>query len=241
MTDPSFLAPLFRRWGKRTFLSEADIQALQSLPWTVRAFERDSYLIREGDSPPDCRLLLQGFACRHKIVRDGARQIVSIHIPSEFVDLQNCLLPESDHSVQALTRGEMGSVPKAALMEVAEANPKIGRAMWWDTLIDSSVFREWVVNVGRRDARSRIAHLICELAARMEACGLGDNGSYDFPLTQEKLADATGLTPVHTNRVLQSLRKDELISLSFQSLKVLDWERLRQVGEFSDRYLHQAA
>ena len=106
-------------------------------------------------------------------------------------------------------------------------------------LVDASIFREWVVNVGRRDSRARIAHLLCELVVRMKKIGLGDGKTFDFPLTQEQLADATGLTAVHTNRTLQSLRKDGLIQLSARSLSVLDWERLREVADFEDLYLHQ--
>jgi CRP-like cAMP-binding protein len=121
------------------------------------------------------------------------------------------------------------------------AHPNIRRAAWLDTLIDSSVFREWVVNLGRRDARGRIAHLLCELMARLKASGLMDSDVCDFPLTQEQIADATGLTPVHTNRTLQTLRKDGLISLSSNRLTVLDWNKLADAGDFNDRYLHHAS
>ena len=196
--------------------------------------------MREGEEAQDCYLLLSGFAYRQKLVRHGARQIISIHIAGEFVDLQNCLLNVADHNVQSLNNAEAAMIPKKALLELADRHPGVGRAMWLDTLIDSSVFREWVVNVGRRDARTRIAHLLCELALRLEASGVGKDGSYEFPLTQEQLADATGLTPVHTNRVLQALRKDGLISLTSQSLTVLDWARLQSVGDFDERYLHHA-
>jgi CRP-like cAMP-binding protein len=184
---------------------------------------------------------LSGFAYRHKLAGDGARQILSIQIAGEFIDLQNSLLGYADHSVQALTRAEVAVIPKAALLDLAVSNPAVGRAMWLDTLIDASIFREWVVNVAQRDARARIAHLICEMATRLEAEGIGGRGTYPFPLTQEQLADATGLTAVHTNRVLQSLRKDGLISLVSQSLTILDAEQLQALGDFSDRYLHHAA
>ena len=111
--------------------------------------------------------------------------------------------------------------------------------MWIDTLLDSSIFREWVVNVGRRDSRARIAHLLCELVLRLERIGAGYDGRYDFPLTQEQIADCTGLTAVHTNRTLQSLRKEGLIQLTARSLTVLDWDGLREVGDFDELYLHQ--
>jgi CRP-like cAMP-binding protein len=221
-------------------LADQDRAALVALPFTRKSFNKDAYLVEEGERATDCALLLSGFAYRQKLVSDGARQIISIHIPGEFVDLQNSMLHISDHNVQSLNRSEVALVPAAALRHLAHNNPVIGRAIWLDTLIDSSIFREWVVNVGRRDARTRIAHLLCELALRLEASGTGAEATYPFPLTQDQLADATGLTPVHTNRTLQSLRKDGLISLSSNSLKVLDWDRLREVGDFSERYLHHA-
>jgi len=227
-----------RRWSKHSRLSEDDKRALVSLPFTNRTFGKDGYIVREGQPTSECALLLRGFAFRQKLVRNGSRQIISFHIPTEFVDLQNGLLDVADHSVQSLNRADVALVPRGALMELADSHPAIRMAMWIDTLVDGSIFREWVVNVARRDSRSRIAHLLCELAFRLEKIGEGDGGRFDFPLTQEQLADATGLTSVHTNRTLQSLRKDGLIQLTAKSLTVLDWNRLREVGDFDELYLH---
>jgi CRP-like cAMP-binding protein len=241
LLELELLAPLIRRWERRSPLSDADRAAISGLPATRKTFGRDAYVVREGDAPRDCGLLLSGFAYRQKVVRGGSRQIISIHIPGEFVDLQNFLLAEADHNVQALNEAEVALIPKAALSELASSHPAVGRAMWLDTLIDSSVFREWVVNVGRRDARTRIAHLLCELALRLQSSGTAQEHSCEFPLTQEQLGDATGLTAVHTNRVLQSLRQEGLISLTSRTLTVLDWSALKEVGEFSERYLHHGA
>ncbi|QIK78276.1 Crp/Fnr family transcriptional regulator [Sphingomonas piscis] len=211
-----------------------------ALPSTRRIFERDTYIVREGEPPNNCNLILRGFAFRQKLVSNGARQIISLHIPGEFVDLQNILFDVADDSVQSLGRSEVAVVPKAALTDLFAANPNIRRAAWLDTLVDASVFREWVVNLGRRDARGRIAHLLCELMARLKASGLMDSPVCDFPLTQEQIADATGLTPVHTNRTLQMLRRDGLINLSSSKLTILDWKKLADIGDFNDRYLHHA-
>jgi len=238
VTDNHPLGPLVRRWSKHSRLSEDDKRALISLPFTNRTFGKDGYIVREGQQTSECALLLRGFAFRQKLVRNGSRQIISFHIPTEFVDLQNGLLDVADHSVQSLNRADVALVPRGALMELADSHPAIRMAMWIDTLVDGSIFREWVVNVARRDSRSRIAHLLCELAFRLEKIGEGDGGRFDFPLTQEQLADATGLTSVHTNRTLQSLRKDGLIQLTAKSLTVLDWNRLREVGDFDELYLH---
>ena len=235
------LGPLIRRWSRHApHLSDEDRQALLSLPFARRTFGKDSYIVREGQETTDCCLLLKGMAFRQKLLRDGSRQIISFHVPSEFVDLQNGLLGIADHNVQSLNRADVALIPRTAILEIADNRPAVRRAMWVDTLIDSSVFREWVVNVGRRDSRARIAHLLCELVLRLKSAGCDRDGMYDFPVTQEQLADATGLTAVHTNRTLQSLRKDRLIQLTARSLTVLDWDGLREVGDFDELYLHHS-
>ena len=137
------------------------------------------------------------------------------------------------------SRAWIAIIPRGALLDTSEKYSAVRMAMWVDTLIDASIFREWVVNVGRRDARARVAHLLCELAVRLDKVGAGRDGLFDFPITQEQIADCTGLTPVHTNRTLQLLRKDGLIQLNAKSLSILDWDRLRQVGDFDELYLHQ--
>jgi CRP-like cAMP-binding protein len=238
-TDVHPLSALARRWSKHCDLSDEDRDAVLGLPFTRKRFGKDAYLVREGDHTTECSLLLKGFAFRQKLLREGSRQIISIHIATEFIDLQNGLLGTADHNVQSVDGSETASIPRSALIELADARPAIRLAMWIDTLIDASIFREWVVNVGRRDSRTRIAHLLCELALRLKNIGADHDGMMDFPLTQEQLADCTGLTPVHTNRTLQSLRKDGLIQLSARSLRVLDWDRLREAADFDELYLHQ--
>jgi len=239
VTDVHPLGPLARRWSRRSALNDADRAALLALPYTRRTFGKDAYVVREGEQATECSILLQGMAFRQKLLRDGARQIISFHIPTEFVDLQNGLLGTADHSVQSLNRSAFAAIPRSALMELSDSRPAIRTAMWIDTLIDASIFREWVVNVGRRDSRARIAHLLCELIVRLQSIGAGNGEEmFDFPVTQEQLADATGLTSVHTNRTLQSLRREGLIQLSARSLTVIDWEGLRAAGDFDELYLH---
>jgi len=239
LSEAHLLEPLVRRWSRRLPLSADDRSAILALPATKKSFGKDAYMVREGAHTTECNLLLRGFAYRQKLLSDGERQIISIHIPTEFIDLQNGILGTADHNVQSLNHSEVAAVPRSALMEPADKSASARLAMWIDTLIDASIFREWVVNVGRRDARARIAHLLCELALRLERTGAGRDGSFDLPLTQEQLADATGLTAVHTNRTLQSLRREGLIQLSNGILRVLDWEGLRKVGDFDELYLHQ--
>jgi CRP-like cAMP-binding protein len=238
VNQSSILAPLAARWSRCTSLDDADRVAILALPFTERTMARESYVVREGEPTTVCTLLVHGFAYRQKLVADGARQIISLHIPGEFVDLQNAMLDVADHNVQCLSRAQLAVIPKAAVTDLMADRPNVCRAIWLDTLIDSSIFREWVVNVGRRNARARIAHLFCELIVRLRRSGHPDQSEWHFPMTQEQIADATGLTSVHTNRTLQSLRRDGLIALANGQLSVLDWDKLAETGDFNERYLH---
>jgi CRP-like cAMP-binding protein len=230
---------LIRKLQQHSVLDEADRSAIRDIPYTARTLDAGTYLVREGDKPEYCCVLLSGFAYRHKITGDGSRQILAIHMLGDFVDLQNSWLEISDHNVQMLTRAEIGFVPRAIIRDLVTRFPSINRAFWTDTLVDASVFREWVMNVGRRDSVSRIAHLLCEFALRLEAAGLGSGDySYELPMTQEQIADAVGLTPVHVNRVLKDLGQRGLIDREKRSVAIPDWERLREIGDFSARYLH---
>jgi CRP-like cAMP-binding protein len=232
------LNQMLRKFRMRAPIDEADAKALLGLPYRVQRVEPAVYVVREGERPDRSCLILSGFAYRHKVTVEGGRQIVSVHIPGDFVDLEGALLNIADHNVQALTRCELAFVPRSALRELILEHPSVGLAMWIDTLIDGSIFREWVVNVGRRDARSRIAHLLCEFARRLEAAGLAQEYRYQLPMTQEQLADATGLTPVHVNRVLRGLERDGLIERDRRYVAIPDWEPLRRVAGFSEIYLH---
>lgn len=240
MNETSPLDALLRRWERYVPLSDDDRRAVLALPLVRRTFSRNAYLVREGEHTVHCNLLLSGFAYRHKLASHGARQIISIHIPGEFVDLQNALLEVADHNVQILSRAELAIIPRAALHDLIASRPQVGRALWIDTLIDASIFREWVVNVGRRDAKARIAHLLCELVLRLRSSGQCSEPTCDFPFTQEQIGDATGLTPVHTNRTLQVLRREGVIGLADSKLTVLDWDKLAAEGDFSELYLHQS-
>jgi CRP-like cAMP-binding protein len=229
---------MLKKFASRAPLDEADRRALLALPFRLQTMEPSAYLVREGERPERSCLILSGFAYRHKVTVNGSRQILSIHIPGDFIDLEGALLNVADHNVQALTRCEMALIPREAIEELIISYPRVGMAMWIDTLIDGSIFREWVVNVGRRDARSRLAHLLCEVARRLEVAGLADEYRYELPMTQEQIADAVGLTPVHVNRVLKALSAEGLISRDRRFVRIPEWDALRQVAGFSETYLH---
>jgi CRP-like cAMP-binding protein len=217
----------------------ADEEALLSLPHRVKSLERHGYVVRERERTTHSCVLLSGFAIRHKIVAGGARQIVAIHMKGDILDLQNSFLGVADHSVQVLTEAEVAFIPREAVKKLAFERPNVGMAMWHDTLVDASVFREWIANVGRRDAHARIAHLLCEFSLRLKVAGLGEATDYEMPMTQEQIADCTGLTPVHVNRTLKVLEAENLITRrSSRSITVGDWKKLAEAGDFDSTYLH---
>jgi CRP-like cAMP-binding protein len=223
-------------WGE---FNADDEQALLNLPHRVKKIERHGYVVREREKTTHSCVMLSGFAIRHKIVGGGLRQIVAVHMKGDIVDLQNSLLGVADHSVQVLTDAEVAFIPREDIKELAFKRPNVGMAMWHDTLVDGSVFREWIANLGRRDALARMAHLLCELSLRLKVAGLGEATDYDLPMTQEQLADCTGLTPVHVNRTLKALEAENLISRrSSRSITIGDWKKLADAGDFDSMYLH---
>ena len=233
------LAVMLRKLRLWSALDEADEQALLSLPRTIVTVPKQRALITEGDFVGHCWLILSGFCVRYKIVGEGLRQIVSVHMKGDLVDLQNAMLGVADHGIQTLTPCKMAKIPLQSIRDLANSHPAIRDALWCDTLVDGSIYREWVANVGRRDARARIAHLLCEFSLKLQAVSLGEQLDYELPMTQEQLADATGLTPVHVNRVLQALTHEGLIDRATpRSVVIGNWERLAAVGDFRPGYLH---
>ncbi len=233
------LEPMVRKLEYRGTFSEQDRDAIRALPHRLKALEAHDYVIRQGDRAEYSCVLLSGYCIRHKIVAGGNRQIIAVHMKGEMVDLQNSLLLVADHGVQMLTRGEIAMIPREEIMKIAFKRPEVGKAMWMDSMVDGSVFREWIANVGRRDAKTRIAHLLCEFSLRLKHAGLGDQGEYELPMTQEQMADATGLTPVHVNRTIKALEAEGLIErTSARSIAIGDWRKLADVGDFQSAYLH---
>lgn len=183
--------------------------------------------------------MLAGYSIRTKVTGNGNRQILAVHMKGDMVDLQNSILKKADHSVQMLTAAKVALIPREEIVRLAAERPQVGQAMWLDTLVEASIAREWIMNVGQRDARARISHLLCEFSLRLKLAGLGQDNLYELPMTQEQLADTTGLTPVHVNRTLKALEKDGLISRSTpRSIEIGDWRKLADVGDFDSNYLH---
>jgi CRP-like cAMP-binding protein len=215
--------------------------AVLALPHSVATTEPRRHIIRQGSTSAHACLLISGFAFREKIVVDGSRSISSIHMRGDVVNLQNSLVGVANHSVQALTRCKVALVPRDAVAQLAFAFPNIGMALWYDTLVQASMFREWIASIARRNARARIAHLLCEFGVRLEAAGLGSKVNYQLPMSQEHLGDCVGLTPVHVNRTLKDLEASGDITRSKRDVAIADWAKISRTAGFEDDYLQLAS
>jgi CRP-like cAMP-binding protein len=218
-------------------LPDADRLLLDNVVRPVCAVGPRVDLIREGEAPSDVNLILEGFACRYKMTPDGSRQIMAYLVPGDFCDLHVFILKTMDHTIATLSPCTVVKIPRAQILALME-RPAIARAFWWAALVDEATLREWLVNIGVRSAEHRVAHLLCELLLRLDTVGLTNGNSYELPITQAELADTTGLTSVHVNRVLQRLRRDGLITLRGKHLVILDVARLKAFSGFNPNYLH---
>jgi len=234
------LDAMIRKLRKDTGLDDEDLAAIRAMPIHIRDLATNATIVREGDRPDQCCLMVKGFAVRSKMTDQGKRQILSVHIPGDIPDLQSLHLPVMDHDLRTLCGCTVGFISHEALKHVTRKRPAVAEALWRETLIDAAMFREWIVNVGRRSAPQRLAHLLLELCERLRVVGSCPDGRFQLPMTQVDLADALGLTPVHVNRVLKELRTEGLVEMKRSEVTLGDPARLTAFGDFNPTYLHAA-
>lgn len=218
-------------------LTPGDVAQLSGAISTSRSMRARQDVIHEGEAPSDVHLVVEGIACRYKMTPNGQRQIMALLLPGDFCDLHVAILGAMDHSIATLTPCRVVDLPRDTI-EGLLLNPRIARALWWATLVDEAVLREWLVSMGKRPADQQAAHLFCELHLRLQVAGLADSSSYALPLTQEELGDVLGLSTVHVNRVLQQLRRSGLLGFDGQTVAIHDMEELRRFAGFNPNYLH---
>jgi CRP-like cAMP-binding protein len=229
---------LFLRGRRRQELSEEEKRALEDAIGEVRRVPARTQLIRSGENLSQSLLLLSGFTCRYMDDRTGQRQLLSLHVPGDFLDLHGFPLERLDHDVATLTAAEIAIFPHARLMQLVERFPRLARLMWFSTLLDAAMHREWIFRLGRLDAAGRVAHLLCETHERLRAVGLAERGVFDFPLTQQDIGEACGLTSVHANRTVARLRTEGLATVARRKVEVHDLVQLRRLAEFTPDYLY---
>jgi CRP-like cAMP-binding protein len=229
--------PLVAKLSQFAPLSDKDVGLLEMLCLREERFRAGANIVVEGETPRSAFVLTRGMACRFRLMPDGRRQILTILIPGDFFDLHGFLLKAMDHSVAAVGPTRIAAIGREAVIGIIANHPRIGAALWWSAMQEEAMLRERIVALGRRTARGRVAYFLCELVWRQQAIGIAEDHTVRVPFTQTDLADILGLTPVHTNRVLQGFRRDELIALDRRRLTLLNIERLQAISGLTKDYL----
>jgi CRP-like cAMP-binding protein len=232
------LRALLLKLRARDLLTEEEERVLRESVSDIQEFTAGRTIVRAGVTLSESNLLVEGIVCRFKDLSDGQRQIMELHVAGDFIDLHGFLLKRLEHNVGAMTPVRLAIVPHDRLRRITEEHPHLARMLWFSTLMDASIHREHILSIGRRTALSRIAHLLCELYLRLEVVDLAGEWRFRLPLTQTDIADVTGLTSVHVNRMLKSLRDDGLLTFRGGEVTIHDLPRLQQVAEFSPDYLY---
>lgn len=232
------ISGLLRKLGSRDLVSREEEEVLRASVSDICEHPEGRTIVRAGTTLSFSILLVEGIVCRYKDLADGQRQIMELHVAGDFVDLHGFLLKQLDHNVGTMTPVKVAMVPHDALRGITETHPHLGRMLWFSTLLDAAIHREKILSIGRRSALARIAHIFCELLVRLRLVGLANDKGYSLPLTQADLADVTGLTSVHVNRMLKKLRDEDLLTFRGGIVTIGDWERLQRVAEFDPAYLH---
>lgn len=219
-------------------LTDEDRCILLEVSSRTRRVVANRDIISEDERPERLHLVMEGFACRYKLLPDGRRQIMAFLVPGDFCDLHVAILGQMDHSIGTNWGCTVVDIPRSTVEDLTAHQPRITRALWWATLIDEATLREWLVSMGQRDVDKQMAHLFCELLVRLQMVGHAGEDSFEFPISQADLADALGVTSVHVNRVLQELRGKGLIRWKSKQVHIPDVARLKAFAGFDPKYLH---
>lgn len=237
LTQGAALRVFVDRLTSRSVLTDKEVAAVLGTRGDIRKIAAHVDFVPFGKRVSHSSLLIDGLVGRFGDNGEGGRQITCFHIPGDMADLVSLVSPKTGWGLVALTPTTLLSVPHENLRRLTANYPGIAEAFWRDSVADGSIFSEWVVNVGRRDALTRLAHVFCEMAIRSEKAGLGDRKSYPLPATQANLSDATGLTTVHVNRTMKELRERSVVDLRGGTVTIKDWDLLVATGNFNPAYL----
>ncbi len=235
---PRTRSPIITKLERFKALGEADRAALLRISAVQRTVSAHRDLMRDGDRPAGIRFITQGYACQYAMLNDGRRQIMALLLPGDEYSAHMSVPAHSAYNICALTEVTFAEASPSSLLTLIEQHPAIADALWRSTLVNNAILHERITNLGRRSARERLAHLLCELFVRSECVGLASGLQCVVPLSQSDLADLLGLSLVHTNRSLQALRADNLLRLESRLLTILDFPRLQQAAQFNPSYLH---
>lgn len=217
-------------------LSADDRELLGQLRVVERKLEHREQLSREGEPTTHCAIVREGFLASYKIASDR-EQILAFHVPGDFPDLQAVYTPVMDRNIVSIGKSTVGLISHSDLKELIDASPHLAKVFWCETINETTILREWICNIAVREALASIAHLICEIAVRLDAVGLVEDGRFHVPFTQQDLANASGFSVVHVNRTLKELRRRGLLAWESRTLKLIDFAGLKRIAEFEPGYL----
>jgi CRP-like cAMP-binding protein len=235
------LSSRFLMGRHREDLSETELTALEQAADSVTTYGAREELVHHGTEINHSMLLVEGFVCRYMDGLEGDRQLVALHVPGDFVDLHGFPLRRLDHDIASLTEVKVANYPHPVLSKLIIDHPNLGRMLWFSTLLDAAMHREWIFRLGRLGASGRVAHFFAEIGRRLQMVGLSDGCNFPLPLHQSDLAEACGITAVHANRVLRELRERNIVTFKGGHVNVTDIRALHSIAEFDDGYLYPSA
>lgn len=221
-------------------LEAADLAALKCLMRDTVNIQPRGIVCRAGEQVEFYPAVLSGWAARCQLLSNGERQITALLLPGDLAYSSRHAMPFANEEIIALSLCRVAFISRRALHELMIERPGIADAMQVYAAVEYAISSAWLVSLGRRNALARIAHLLCELQHRMRQVETGTPNAFSLPLTQSDLADALGLTPVHVNRKLQTLRQDRLIKLKSKNIEILDLPFLKASASFDPAYLDHA-
>jgi CRP-like cAMP-binding protein len=219
-------------------LSEEEQAAVMAVVGPSRLIKRGNDIVSEGAEPKNSTVLLSGAACRYRVFSTGKRHILSLQCPGDMVDLYSYVMKRMDHSIGTLSDCVVAPIPHEDIEALSKKFPNLAYAFWRDTMVDASISYTWSMGQGRKTVE-QLAHMLCEVYMRLNAVGLAKEGApLTYSLTQQDLADALGLSLVHTNKTEALLKKEGLVVRTASRLTILNWTGLKQVAKFDPQYLH---
>lgn len=239
MNHPNHLNSFVEKLIARTRLSDVECSAVRALEGRTERLEPHKTFVLLGDPTTSATLVVDGFCARVDAPADDRRQITAIYIPGDMPDLCGVFQPEAPATMEALTTASILRISHSDVRAVMQAYPAVAEAFARHVVADAAITAQWLVNVGGREARAAIAHLICEMAVRLSQVE-GNDFSFHFPVSQLQLSEATGLSAVHVNRSLGTLRHDGLMRIDHGMVRVHDWSGLMETAHFNNRYLTPA-
>jgi len=210
---------------------------VESLVEDTERFTTPTKLLERGQLSERSTLVIEGYLMR-TIVEDGRRFVVGINVPGDFADLHAFALKRLDHTVITLGNTLVGYASHRRLMEVVERHPHLARLLWFATLLDAAIHRQWILKLQKLPAARRVAHVFAELWHRLDMVGLGRRDGLRTPLIQADLAAMCGTTAIHMNRALGQIKREGIAEFRRGTLYVRDRARLEEFAEFNPDYLY---